>query len=132
MTFRDRPRCWETLSLDFRRPSQSPPRASAQAPFTVRDVSVPSLDVRSSEARSEPSRARPVIRGKLFFIGDEKFYVRGVTYGAFRPDEHKNEYFELPQIDRDFAQMAANGINAFAFRIPPRHARSATSPMRTG
>ena len=54
---------------------------------------------------------RPKIRGKFLFVGEEKFYVRGVTYGAFRPDEEKREYQDLAVIDRDFAQMAANGIN---------------------
>src|SRR6266513_1763765 len=48
-----------------------------------------------------PSRhptPRPCVRGKFLFVGDEKLYVRGVTYGAFTPD------------------AAANGINAV--RIP--------------
>ncbi len=71
----------------------------------------------------EPGRTRPAIRGKFFFVGEEKFYVRGVTYGAFRPDAHKNEYFDLATIDRDFAQMAASGINTV--RIPH------TTPPRT-
>ena len=25
--------------------------------------------------------------GKSIFLGDEKLYVRGVTYGTFRPDD---------------------------------------------
>src|SRR5207237_7925034 len=29
---------------------------------------------------------RPQVRGKFLFVGDEKFYVKGVTYGAFQPD----------------------------------------------
>ena len=66
--------------------------------------------------------ARPEIRGKFLFVDDEKFYVCGVTYGAFRPDENKNEYFDLEVIDRDFAQMAANGINTVRIphTMPPR------------
>jgi hypothetical protein len=28
---------------------------------------------------------RPRARGKFVFLGDEKLYVRGVTYGTFRP-----------------------------------------------
>jgi GT2 family glycosyltransferase len=55
-------------------------------------------------------------RGKFLFAGEEKLYVRGVTYGAFRPDQRGNEYHHLATIERDFAQMAANGINAV--RIP--------------
>jgi GT2 family glycosyltransferase len=45
-----------------------------------------------------------------------------VTYGAFRPDAAKNEYTDLAQIDRDFAQMAESGINAVRIphTMPPR------------
>ena len=28
---------------------------------------------------------RLVIKGKFIFVGEEKFYIRGVTYGPFRP-----------------------------------------------
>src|SRR5216117_3813370 len=59
---------------------------------------------------------RPLVRGKFIFVGDEKFYVRGVTYGAFHPDASGHEYHDPDVIERDFAQMAANGINAV--RIP--------------
>src|SRR2546425_13326468 len=60
--------------------------------------------------------ARPCVRGKFLFVGHEKLYVRGVTYGAFTPDAAGNEYHDLATVERDFAQMAANGINAV--RIP--------------
>jgi glycosyltransferase involved in cell wall biosynthesis len=56
------------------------------------------------------------IRGKFFYQGDQKFYIRGVTYGAFKPDNDGKEYPDIEQIDRDFAMMAANGINTV--RIP--------------
>jgi GT2 family glycosyltransferase len=59
---------------------------------------------------------RPEARGKFLFVGDEKLYVRGVTYGAFRPDAHGHEYHDVALLHRDFAQMAANGINTV--RIP--------------
>ena len=29
---------------------------------------------------------RPHVRGKFLYVGNEKFWVRGVTYGTFRPD----------------------------------------------
>src|SRR5437762_166151 len=66
---------------------------------------------------SEPlAGARPAIHGKFLVAGGHKLYVRGVTYGAFRPDADGNEYHDLDVIDRDFAQMVANGFNAV--RIP--------------
>src|SRR5262245_3943671 len=59
---------------------------------------------------------RPHVRGKFIYLGDEKLYICGVTYGAFQPDPAGNEYHDLAIVDRDFALMAANGINAV--RIP--------------
>ena len=67
-------------------------------------------------ARSAAPAWRPRARGKFLFAGEEKLYVRGVTYGAFRPDPAGNEYHDLATLERDFAQMAANGVNAV--RIP--------------
>jgi O-antigen biosynthesis protein len=67
-------------------------------------------------------RHRPAIHGKFLVAGERKIYVRGVTYGAFRPDANGNEYHDLDIIDRDFAQMAANGFNAVRIphTMPPR------------
>ena len=36
--------------------------------------------------------ARPEVRGKFLYAGNRKLYVRGVTYGTFRPDEQGCEY----------------------------------------
>ena len=59
---------------------------------------------------------RPQARGKFLFAGDSKVLIRGVTYGAFRPDAAGREYHEPDVIERDFAQIAAAGFNAV--RIP--------------
>ena len=66
--------------------------------------------------------ARPEVRGKFLYVGEATFHVRGVTYGAFRPDEHDSEYRDLEAIDADFADMAASGINAVRIphTMPPR------------
>ncbi|MDQ3929039.1 MAG: glycosyltransferase, partial [Chloroflexota bacterium] len=55
---------------------------------------------------------RPRAQGKFLFAGEEKVYVRGVTYGPFRPSEKGSEYHSPDAVERDFAQMAANGLNA--------------------
>jgi GT2 family glycosyltransferase len=62
------------------------------------------------------------VRGKFFYVGEEKLYVRGVTYGAFKPDGGGNEYHDLAAVERDFALMAANGVNAVRIphTMPPR------------
>src|SRR5438093_223814 len=79
----------------------------------------PSEIVRSRLARTF---LRPEVRGKFIFIGDDKFFVRGVTYGAFRPDRDDREYHDSAIIESDFAQMAASGINAVRIphTMPPR------------
>jgi len=92
------------MSRDVLDSSQRPPVEGRLAPASI------------------PSAARPHVRGKFLFVGDEKLYVRGVTYGAFEPDADGREYRDLGRIDRDFAQMAANGINAVRIphTMPPR------------
>jgi GT2 family glycosyltransferase len=48
-------------------------------------------------------------------------YIRGVTYGTFRPFEQGDEYPDPQVVERDFAQMAANGLNAVrTYTVPPR------------
>jgi glycosyltransferase involved in cell wall biosynthesis len=66
---------------------------------------------------------RPHVAGKFLFVGKEKFWVRGVTYGAFRPGPSGEEYDNRDILERDFALMAANGLNAVRIphTTPPRH-----------
>src|ERR1043165_1225266 len=74
-------------------------------------------------AASSGRRAHRIsLRGKFLFADEEKFFVKGVSYGAFRPDAQKREYWNHAQIDRDFAQMAASGINTVRIphTVPPR------------
>ena len=64
---------------------------------------------------------RPRVAGKFLYLGNEKLWVRGVTYGTFRPDANGDEYPALALVERDFAQMAANGLNAVrTYTTPPR------------
>ncbi|HYP21254.1 MAG TPA: glycosyltransferase [Chloroflexia bacterium] len=59
--------------------------------------------------------------GKFIWVGGEKLYVKGVTYGPFHPDRAGNEYGDIETVERDFAQMALNGINAVrTYTVPPR------------
>ncbi len=61
------------------------------------------------------------VRGKFLFSGDEKFYLRGVTYGPFPPEPDGSEYHVPASVDRDFARMAAAGFNAVrTYTVPPR------------
>jgi GT2 family glycosyltransferase len=62
------------------------------------------------------SNARPTVRGKFLSCDGAKFYVRGATYGAFAPGPDGTEYHDLSRVERDFEQMAENGLNSV--RIP--------------
>jgi GT2 family glycosyltransferase len=54
-------------------------------------------------------------------VGDEKFWVRGVTYGTFRPGADGALFPVAATVERDFADMAANGLNAVrTYTVPPR------------
>ena len=68
------------------------------------------------EVVDSATRRRPVVRGKFFYAGGEKLWVKGVTYGAFEPDSDGNEYGRHDTIERDLAQMAEAGFNTV--RIP--------------
>ncbi len=59
--------------------------------------------------------------GKFFAADGEKFYLRGATYGPFRPGPDGDVYHTPAVVDRDFAVMAAHGVNAVrTYTAPPR------------
>ncbi|RPI27556.1 MAG: glycosyltransferase [Acidobacteria bacterium] len=63
---------------------------------------------------------RPAARGKFLFAGDEKLYLRGTTYGPFRPNNEGCEYHDPDVVERDVALMQANEINAIRlYTVPP-------------
>ena len=65
--------------------------------------------------------ALPEAHGKFLYRGLEKFYVRGVTYGTFRPDDSGHEFYDREVVAADFAAMAGHGINAVrTYTVPPR------------
>src|ERR1041384_4255860 len=74
-------------------------------------------------APSTPDTAatlRPRVRGKFLFVGAEKLYIRGVTYGTFRPQPDGSEVPAADVVERDFALMAASGFNAVrTYTVPP-------------
>src|SRR2546430_16741446 len=73
-----------------------------------------SMSTRASNAGTEPvgpvsSRpvaapspelvGRPQARGKFVFAGTEKIFLRGVVYGAFRPDASGREYQGIAAVE---------------------------------
>ena len=66
------------------------------------------------------STARIATEGKFLRAGDERFLVKGVTYGTFAPDGQGYQFPSLPQIAADFRQMAELGVNTVRTYTPPR------------
>ncbi len=68
------------------------------------------------------SSNRPRVQGKFLFFGEDKFFIKGISYGAFRPNEKEEEYHDLETVERDFRLMAAHGFNTVRIphTMPPR------------
>ena len=64
--------------------------------------------------------ARPEVRGKFIYVGNEKLLVRGVTYGTFGPGPDGYEYGHPERVACDLKIIAANGFNAIrTYTAPP-------------
>lgn len=81
-------------------------------------VSRPAIAIQRPPVCAE---SRPRVGGKFLWVGDEKLYVRGVTYGTFRPNGDGVPYPPPEVVEADFALMAANGANCVrTYTLPPR------------
>ena len=78
----------------------------------------PSLPASPPPTAAPPRVARPQVHGKFFRRGDEKLYLRGMTYGPFRPGAD-GEPYDPPRVRDDFARMAAAGVNTIRVYTPP-------------
>lgn len=57
---------------------------------------------------------------KFFFEGERKFFVKGITYGPFRPDAGGHYLGTPEQVQRDLAQMQEAGLNVLRiYHRPP-------------
>jgi GT2 family glycosyltransferase len=70
-------------------------------------------------AKSEPPDAIRV-HGKFFFVGEQKYFIKGVTYGPFPKGSHGQQFPEYATAEADFAAMVEAGINTVrVFTVPP-------------
>jgi GT2 family glycosyltransferase len=86
-------------------------------------VSFPPLTDRGAAPPKAPPAlgARPQVRGKFIFAGDEKLFIRGVTYGPFSPTADGCLYHDPETVSADFAGIARMGANAVrTYTVPPR------------
>jgi glycosyltransferase involved in cell wall biosynthesis len=68
---------------------------------------------------NKETRVRAV--AKFFFEGDRKFFVKGVTYGPFRPDAEGHYFGQPAQVEKDLALMRQIGLNlSRVYHVPPR------------
>ncbi len=57
---------------------------------------------------------------KFFFEGDRKFFVKGVTYGPFKPEADSHYLGSPERLGRDLAQMREAGLNLLRiYHAPP-------------
>ncbi len=65
-----------------------------------------------------PDRIR--VHGKFFFAGNQKHFVKGVTYGPFAQGSHGSQFPEPAMVNKDFALMREAGVNTVrVFTVPP-------------
>lgn len=93
--------------------------------FWNESETVGSAETRAGEALAaapmDTASQRPKVKGKFLYVGDEKFWVRGVTYGTFRPGKDGNEHYDPDVVEWDFTLMAINGLNVIrTYTVPPR------------
>jgi glycosyltransferase involved in cell wall biosynthesis len=75
-------------------------------------------------ARTKTTRPslQPIrVRAKFFFDGTRKFFLKGVTYGPFKPDAEGNFLPPPERVTQDLALMAQLGANLLRiYHVPPR------------
>lgn len=77
-------------------------------------------DLERATSRTRPVGPRVRLAGKFLYAGDEKFYVKGVTYGTFASDDDGAEILDRDQVSRDFAAIRAAGFNTVRLYTTPR------------
>jgi glycosyltransferase involved in cell wall biosynthesis len=75
--------------------------------------------VRPDKSTAYPYSSCPEVRGKFLFIGETKYWIKGVTYGTFRPRPDGAQFPADEVIDSDFAAIAECGFNTVRTYTPP-------------
>lgn len=69
---------------------------------------------------TNPATTRIRVASKFFFEGDRKFFIKGVTYGPFKPDENGDQFGRPEQVDVDLRMMREIGLNVLrVYHAPP-------------
>src|SRR6185436_4385845 len=63
---------------------------------------------------------RVTVDGRFFRAGEKKFYIKGITYGPFAPNEQKESFPSRGQTQRDLKQIVELGANVLRlYYVPP-------------
>lgn len=111
-------------ALPIRTPKEgveTPPTLEHTASRSPDRPAIAVVPSRPRRRRRPPGAAERVrARGKFLYAGEEKLYLRGVTYGTFRERRTGEPFPEEAVVAADFAAMAANGVNALrTYTVPP-------------
>jgi cellulose synthase/poly-beta-1,6-N-acetylglucosamine synthase-like glycosyltransferase len=77
------------------------------------------------QVRSEPAAPKkiayhpPIRDGKFLRVGKSRFWIRGATYGTFRPNDKGEPYPPIDILRADFQRMREAGINTVRLYTPP-------------
>ena len=92
-------------------------RPNSHAAVAPLDADASASELASGRVTSLP---RPRVEGKFLFAGEQKFWIRGVTYGTFKPDSDGEQFPPPENVERDFRAMARAGLNAVrTYTSPP-------------
>src|SRR5918992_2604157 len=70
---------------------------------------------------THPLRGPARIDGKFLRVDEQRFLVKGVTYGTFAPDATGAQFPSAERVAQDFALMAAAGLNTVrVYTVPSR------------
>ena len=93
---------------------------SENSPQSPASCAPPVTGFSGRQRRMEAQTNRVRRDGKFFRLGDEKFYVKGVTYGPFKPGADGLPLPDRAQAQRDFQQMLELGANCLRiYHTPP-------------
>ena len=102
-------------------------------------LATPPAPARSAtHAPREPKRPaaecpRPRVDGKFLRVDGQRFWVKGVTYGSFSPNDEGEPYPAFHRLKDDFARMADAGINTVRlYNAPSPRIADSASPASSG
>lgn len=79
-----------------------------------------SANLSDTEASSVEEATRATTQGKFLFVGEDKLYIKGVSYGTFAESEPGVAFPTPTVVERDFALMRDADINTVrVYTVPP-------------